>query len=1236
MKNNQVNRIFIEKKNIFNTDANTLLNTLKIQLNIKSIISIRILDIYDIIGENKAQIKLCIDKVLVNPVTDIYAENIQIAKGDVCFAVSLLPAQYNQRVDNAEQCFQILYPLLKPRIKSAKGYILKGNLSNLEVNKIKHFLINSVDSFEVDFFKSTPFNFKNKSFKIIPIKGFINLNIKKLNEFCIKEGYSFSEADNLFIQQYFKKEKENPTSIALKTLETYWSDHCRHTTFNTQITNIVFPENQWGKLYQKVYNLFLSHQAALKKTSNTTLMRLATIFAQYKKSKGQLKNVEFSDEINACSVFVDIKVDNKKEKWLIQFKNETHNHPTEIEPFGGAATCLGGAIRDPLSGRAYIYQAMRISGSANPTENIEDTITGKLPQFIISTEAASGFSSYGNQIGVATTFVKEIFHPGYKAKRMEVGVVVGASPYKNIKRQKPTAGDVVILLGGKTGKDGIGGAVGSSKSHHKNSTIQSFSEVQKGNAIEERKLQRFYKIPAVATKIKKSNDFGAGGIAVAVGELADGMDIFLDRVPLKYAGLSPQEILLSESQERMAIVIDKKYVSYIIEKATAENIEATAIAEITNKEKMVVYWHNQIILSLKRSFLNTNGVSPKIEIQIPTYNKENLFNSNIKNNSFNSFIKQNSIASQKGLMQQFDSTIGATTVLMPFGGKTQMSPAQSSVQLIQTFEKKSNICTVLSYGFDPYISEVNPFLGAVNANIESISKIVATGANYKNIHFSYQEYFEKLGEDSTKWSKPFLSLLGAYYIQYIFNLAAIGGKDSMSGTFQNISVPPTLIAFGLSTEKVENIISPEFKHAKNYIYLFNYDVDTLGLPNFNQLKNNYNTIYKGIKSKNIISAFALQSGGIAEAIFLMGIGNMIGAEINTNENIYAKKYGAIMVESTQKIMHKNAVLLGFTTDAPILKINKQIYALKSAIKQWEQPFQKIFPIYKKSNNLQNISTIKTSTKIYSPINPIALFKKINVCIPIFTGTNCEFDTKYHFEKNGAIVNDFVFKNLNSTDINNSIDYFKKQINRSQILALVGGFSAADEPDGSGKYIAALLFNPTIQEAILKFLSNGGLILGICNGFQALVRSGLLPFANFDNTHSILFKNDINKHVSSIIKTRITSNNSPWLYNYKIGDIHTIPVSHGEGKFVTDEKILQTLISNNQIATQYVNDKNIPSLKMPFNPNGSIYAIEGVISPNGQIFGKMGHSERIKENLYKNIPQMNQQNIFKNAIQYLKK
>ncbi|MCX8481085.1 MAG: phosphoribosylformylglycinamidine synthase, partial [Sediminibacterium sp.] len=840
MKKNSFNRIFIEKKNIFNTQAITLLNTIKIQLNIHSLLSVRIFDIYDIVGINQPQMQHCIDKILVNPVTDMYVENIEIANADVFFAVSLLPAQYNQRNDNAEQCFQILYPSLKVQIISAKGYIFKGDLTSVEVNKIKHFLINAVDSYEIDFFISTPFSFKKKIVGINPIKGFIHFSKKKLNEFCIKEGYSFSEADILFIQQYFKKENENPTSIALKTIETYWSDHCRHTTFNTEITNIIFPTNQWGKLFQQVYSLFLSHQESLKKTSKTTLMRLATVFAQYKKSKGQLSNVEFSDEINACSIFVDLKLDNKKEKWLIQFKNETHNHPTEIEPFGGAATCLGGAIRDPLSGRSFVYQAMRISGSANPTENIADTITGKLPQFIISTEAANGFSSYGNQIGIATTFVKEIFHPGYKAKRMEVGVVVGASPYKNIKRQKPQAGDIVILLGGKTGKDGIGGAVGSSKSHHKDSTIQSFSEVQKGNAIEERKLQRFYKIPAVAKKIKKSNDFGAGGVAVAVGELADGIDIFLDRIPLKYAGLSPQEILLSESQERMAIVIDKKHVSYIIDKAKEENIDATAIAAITNKEKMVVYWHNQIILSLKRDFLNTNGVTPKIEIHIPTYKNDHLLRSNIKNGSFNSFIKQLSIASQKGLTQQFDSTIGATTVLMPFGGKTQLTPAQSSVQLVQTFEKKTNTCTVLSYGFDPHLSDDNPFLGAVYANVEAISKMVSTGANYKNIHFSYQEYFEKLGTDFTKWAKPFLALLGAYHIQSFFNLAAIGGKDSMSGTFQNIAVPPTLIAFGLATENVENVISPEFKRSKNYIYLFNYEVDSLGLPNFTQLKNNYN------------------------------------------------------------------------------------------------------------------------------------------------------------------------------------------------------------------------------------------------------------------------------------------------------------------------------------------------------------------------------------------------------------
>ena len=1232
----KISRIFIEKKNGFQIQADSLLKTIQSQLNIHSIKSLRIIEMYDIANVSDKQLKHCVQSILVNPVTDNLYSTLKIPKNSIHFGVSYLPAQYDQRADSAEQCFQILYPSLKAKIRTSKGYIFDGTISTIALEKIKKFLINPVDSYQIDIFKPQTYTFKESKYTNHRITGFTILDKNGLNAFCQKNNFSFTIHDIQFIQNYYKKESVEPTIIELRAIETYWSDHCRHTTFNTNIEDIEFPNNMYGQLFKKVYDQFLDHKSQLKKKGPTNLMQLATMFAKYQRSIGKLQDVEISDEINASSIFIDVDVDGQTEKWLLQFKNETHNHPTEIEPFGGAATCLGGAIRDPLSGRSYIYQSMRISGSADPTEKISKTLTGKLSQYTISTEAAHGFSSYGNQIGLATTFVKEIFHPGYKAKRMEVGVVVGASPYKNIIRQTPKKGDIVILLGGRTGKDGIGGAVGSSKSQNKNSALQSFTEVQKGNAIEERKLQRFFTNPIVTQKIKKSNDFGAGGVAVAVGELADGIDIFLNKVPLKYYGLTPTEILLSESQERMAIVIDKKDVLSIIKLAQAENIEATPIATITDKNCLVVYWNNQEIVNLKRSFLNTNGAIVKTKISIPNFENPAFENNDLKFSlqKFNDFLKHIDIGSQKGLSQQFDATIGSTTVLMPFGGKYQLTPAQASVQLIQTFDKITNLCSVLSYGFDPYLLEKNPFIGAVYANLESVSKIVASGAPYHNIKFSYQEYFEKLGKDPLKWSKPFLALLGAYYFQDQFGLASIGGKDSMSGSYQDLHVPPTLIAFGITTTNVQNIISPEFKKTNTYIYYFNYKVDKYNLPNTTDVKNNFNYIHRNIVAKNIISASALQKGGIAEAIFLMSIGNKIGCSIQTDLPLFEKKYGGIIVESIQELNYKNAVLLGTTNESQKIEINQQIIPFTQSIQAWESTLDKVFPILSANTQKSAMSlNIKTEN---SDILPIAIYKKIEVCMPIFTGNNCEYDTIFHFKKNGGIVNDFIFNNQSPKSIKESIQFFEKQILKSKIICLVGGFSAADEPDGSGKYISTVLLNPSIQTAITQFLQKGGLILGICNGFQALIRSGLLPFGNFNNQHSILFKNDLNKHISSIVRTRITSNNSPWLYNTTINEQHSVAISHGEGKFIADKKTIDILIKNKQIATQYIDHQNNPTMVEPFNPNGAFLAIEGLISKDGHIFGKMGHNERIKPNLYKNIPNFTPLDIFKNAIQYLKK
>jgi len=1257
-------RIFVEKKEDFRVEAQNLMNDLRENVGIESLDFLRILNIYDVFNLSKEELekmeKIVFSEVNVDKVYNSL-EEVFVAvenKEDIYFAVEFIPGQYDQRADSAVQCIDLLADNENFNVKSGKLIVLYGNITPEELAKIKKYYINEVEMREknLNILEENP---EQENTEKVPVyENFINKTSEEIADMRNNLELAMTANDLLFIQEYFKnEEKRNPTETEIRVLDTYWSDHCRHTTFETIIDDVKIENEEYRDIIEKTLGEYVKsreyvHGEKLGKKP-MTLMDLATVFGKEQRKRGELPDLEVSDEINACSIYIDVPVKGKTEKWILQFKNETHNHPTEIEPFGGASTCIGGAIRDPLSGRTFVYQAVRISGSGDPTEKLNDTLKGKLPQRVITQKAAHGYSSYGNQIGLATTYVNEIYDEGYKAKRLELGLVVGAAPAENIIREKPEKGDVIILLGGRTGRDGIGGATGSSKEHTTESSEKCSAEVQKGNAVTERKIQRLFRNKEVTQLIKKCNDFGAGGVSVAIGELADGLEINLDKVRVKYVGLTGTELAISESQERMAVVVANENVEKFIKLAEEENLEAYKVAEVNDTGRLVMKYRNEVIADISREFLNTNGAKSNINIEIEKTGKLNLERKvdgeNFKERFINN-LKDLNVCSQRGLMETFDSSIGSTTVLMPYGGKYQLTPSDVSVQKVSVENAETDVASMVGYGYNPFVAKQSTFHGGAYAVIESIAKVVAAGGNYKNIRFTFQEYFERLGKDSKKWGRPLSALLGAFHIQKEFGLPSIGGKDSMSGTFNDISVPPTLVSFAVSMTTAENVISPEFKKAGNNIYLVRTAYDENDLPDLKELKKNFDFITENIKNKKIVSAAAIKNGGLSEAVAKMAFGNKLGADIKSDgiigENEWFKaEYGTFIVETAEKFDYENAVLIGnVISEGKIVIDSKVEINLDELIEEWEKPLEKIFPTRKEIENChllphcngtkyKKIELVERENVISSFSNSIA---KPRVFIPVFPGTNCEYDLERAFNREGGIAKIGVFNNLTHENILNSIDGFVKEIENSQILMLPGGFSAGDEPDGSAKFMVAVLKNGRVKEAIDKLLKRDGLILGICNGFQALIKSGLLPYGEVrelnEDSPTLTF-NNINKHMSKIVMTKIISNNSPWLMGMNEGDIHAIPMSHGEGRVVITEEEYKKLYKNNQIATKYVDFEGNSSMDSQFNPNGSYYAIEGMLAHKGRIFGKMAHSERTGKNLYKNIYGNKDQNIFKNGVKF---
>lgn len=1238
-----IRRAFIEKRQGFNVEAEHLFHEIKETLNIKGLENFRILNRYDFTCENQEAYDEITSLILSEPNVDlVFADKLPEAYSRV-LAMEYLPGQYDQRADSAEQCIQILGHDSDPKVKTARVYLMDGQISDEEYTKIKKYLINPIDSREASMEIPTKLEDDLVEIKDIEIiHGFIDYDENQLEDFRNHMSFAMSHDDITMIKDYFKEEDRDPTITELKVIDTYWSDHCRHTTFNTEIKDVQFQEGRYKEVIERAFEDYLQTRKVLEVKKPMCLMDLGTINSKLSKKLGLLDDLDISEEINACSIEMDVNIDGNKEKWLLMFKNETHNHPTEVEPFGGAATCLGGAIRDPLSGRSYVYQAMRVTGSGDPRKSLEDTLPGKLPQRKISKEAARGYSSYGNQIGLATGQVTEVYHEGYIAKRMEVGAVIAAAPKENVIRETPQTGDIVLLVGGRTGRDGIGGATGSSKSHTEESLTKSGAEVQKGNAPEERKIQRLFRKPEISKLIKRCNDFGAGGVSVAIGELAESLEIDLDVVPKKYEGLDGTELAISESQERMAVVIRAKDFEAFKKYGNEENLEVTKVADITDTGRLIMKWRGKTILDISRKFLDTNGAKQftKVNVISPSeYKPLELGSISFKDNLFNTLQDLN-VCSQQGMGEMFDSTIGAATVLMPFGGKYRKTTPDGMVAKLPVLKGETNTCSMMSFGFDPEISQWSPFHGGIYSVVESIAKIVAMGGDYKKSRLSMQEYFEKLEDDPSKWGKPFSGLLGAYTAQKELGLGAIGGKDSMSGTFNDLSVPPTIISFAVNHDITENIISPEFKKVGSEIYLVEIDLDENQVPNFDTIKSSYEKVKELIDKKVILSAKTITSGGITAALSKMAFGNMIGfkfAETSDLNSLFQKKIGSILVEVSPE---NGAQVQGFKKIGTTIAEEMMIYGndsidLNDMVDRWEKPLLPIYPIKKDVEG--EIKTLKSN--LTSRAYRGEKIGQPRVFIPVFPGTNSEYDSARAFQKAGAITNISVFRNQNANDVQESLKNFAEEIRKSQILMIPGGFSAGDEPDGSGKFIATIFRNPEIADAVMDLIKNrDGLILGICNGFQALIKLGLLPYGEIrplkENDPTLTF-NKMGRHISQLAATKIVSKLSPWFNNVNLGDIYSIPLSHGEGRFVADEAILQDLINNGQIATQYVDLNGEATYDGYYNPNGSLYAAEGLTSPDGRILGKMGHSERIAEDIYRNIPGDKDQKVFKSGVEYFK-
>jgi len=1226
-----VYRIYCEKKQGLDNEARGLLSEAKSLLGIKNLESVRVLNRYDVENISAQDFEQSKRTVFSEPQLDNIYDTLPETAGKV-FAVEYLPGQFDQRADSASQCIQLMSQAERPTVKSAKVYILGGNITEEDVEAIKKYVINPVDSrlATLDTYETLATEV------VIPeavktIDGFISMTDDELADFISTQGLAMDLDDIKFCREYFTSEKRDPTITEIKMIDTYWSDHCRHTTFLTTIDDASFEDD----FVKEAYGRYTKVRADLGRTKPVNLMDIATMAVRYLKSTGDLAKLDESEEINACTVKIDVDVEGKKEKWLLLFKNETHNHPTEIEPFGGAATCIGGAIRDPLSGRAYVYQAMRVTGAADPLKPISETIPGKLPQRKIVTTAANGYSSYGNQIGLATGIVDELYHDGYAAKRLEIGAVVGAAPAENVRREVPCPGDVVILLGGRTGRDGCGGATGSSKSHSMESLENCGAEVQKGNAPEERKLQRLFRNKEASQLIKRCNDFGAGGVSVAIGELADGLKINLNAVPKKYDGLDGTELAISESQERMAVVVEAKDVDKFISLASTENLEATIVAEVTESPRLVMNHDGRQIVDLSREFLNSNGAEKHITV---TVEKAQDFAKSVSGNfadNLKALADDLNVCSKKGLSERFDSTIGAGSVYMPFGGKYQQTPAQAMAAKIPLADRETNTCSVMSWGYNPYIMEKSPYHGAYLAVVESIAKLVSTGAPLDDCYLTFQEYFKKPLRDPKRWGQPMGALLGAFDAQLDFVKASIGGKDSMSGSFENIDVPPTLVSFAITVGDASKLISPEFKKADSKVYLIKPEYTKLGLPEKESQKKVFALINKLVLDGKIISAYTPGYGGIAEAVMKMSFGNHIGfkyADGISMEEIFGYNYGAFVVEATSDI--ENAILLGTTTDDYSVEYASEKVCLAEVEAIYHAKLEPVFPVKAKADE-KEVETFKFDcTKRVSPAIKVA---KPKVLIPVFPGTNCEFDTAKRLLKAGADPEIMVINNLTQAGVAESVAKFASLVDKSQIIFIPGGFSGGDEPDGSGKFITAFFRNPQIKDAVNNLLKNrDGLMAGICNGFQAIIKLGLVPngeIVDTDENSPTLTFNTIARHQSMIVRTVITSNKSPWLAKTNVGDVYNVAISHGEGRFLCSEETARALAANGQVATQYADLSGNATMNIAHNPNGSILAIEGITSPDGRVFGKMGHSERIGDNLYINVDGKYDMQMFESAVDY---
>ncbi len=1232
-----VYRIYVEKKPQFAVDGAAVLSDLTVALGIKSVESVRVINRYDAEKLPKENFDKAVPTVFSEPpVDEVFYELPALGENDRMFAVEFLPGQFDQRADSAAQCIQMLCKGDRPVVKYAKIYILSGKITDEEFEKIKHYLINAVESRECGFEEYDTLEVKyNIPTSVETLEGFISKTDAELADFVTSYGLAMDNDDIKFCQDYFKSEHRDPTITEIRMIDTYWSDHCRHTTFGTIIDSADIKPAYIADTFAE----YKANREELGRGNKPLcLMDIATLAAKKLKKDGLLRDLDESEEINACSVKITVDVDGKDEEWLLMFKNETHNHPTEIEPFGGAATCLGGAIRDPLSGRSYVYQAMRVTGASDPLLPVEKTIKGKLPPRKITTTAAAGYSSYGNQIGLATGHVAEVYHPGYMAKRMEIGAVVGAAPAENVRRERPAPGDIIILLGGRTGRDGCGGATGSSKAHSVKSLDSCGAEVQKGNAPEERKLQRLFRDPEATRLIKRCNDFGAGGVSVAIGELADGLEIDLNAVPKKYDGLDGTELAISESQERMAVVVAPEDVEKFRALASRENLESTVVAEVKAEPRLRMNWNGKTIVDISREFLNSNGAEKHTSVSVPDVKVS--YSTGRKNTAedWEKLVTDLNVCSQRGLVQRFDSTIGGATVLMPFSGKTQQTPVQAMAAKIPVLNATTHTSSIMAWGFNPAVSTQSPYHGAVCAVVESIAKVVAAGGSSEKCWLTFQEYFERTQGKPERWGKPFAALLGAYKAQLEMGCGAIGGKDSMSGTFEDIDVPPTLVSFAVSTAKAEDIISAEFKAAGHKLGYIAPDYDENGLPVFDSVKAVFRTVEKLIADKKAVSVWSVANGGVAEGVFKMALGNRIGAKLvdMTDDELFTPVYGAFVIELDGEA--EGVKVIGETVAEYEITCGDVKLDIAKLEEKWDDVLEPIFKAKLPEEAApEAVSYTKGCDLLTTHIS--AKLAKPKVLIPVFPGTNCEYDMANAFNRYGGDSEIFVIRNLSAKDMEDSVNEFAKLVGQAQIIAVPGGFSGGDEPEGSAKFINAFFRNPKIAEGVENMLySRDGLMIGICNGFQALIKLGLVPFGHIvplTAESPTLTYNSIGRHQSQLAYTRICTNKSPWLMHCNVGDVHAIPISHGEGRFVAPEAVIKQLIANGQVATQYVDLSGKPTMDVAFNPNSSMCAIEGIISPEGRVLGKMGHTERLTDNCCKNVDGNKEQLLFKGGVDYFK-